>query len=112
MECLLSFQRKTKTKPKLNEFSLSISERNGTFAFILVKIETKPKQREFLLPISKRNGTFTFIPVKNGTKPKQKEFSCEFQSEMERFVLFHLHPRKQIDSLFKKRNVDITSTVY
>ncbi len=109
MERLLSFQWKTKTKPKLNDFSLPISERNGTSAFILAKIKTKPKQREFLLLISERNGTFTFIPVKNGTKPKQKEFLYEFQREMERFVLFQLHPRKRIDSLFKKWNFDITS---
>ncbi len=42
----------------------------------------------------------------------KNNFWDEFQSEMERFVLFQLHPRKRIDSLFKKRNVDIATIEY
>jgi hypothetical protein len=79
------------------------------FAFILAKFETKPKQKEFALPILERNGILACIPEKIGTNQSKRNFLYEFQSKMARFVLFQQHPRKQINSLFKKRKVDIAN---
>jgi hypothetical protein len=45
MERFLSFQYKIGTKPKLKEFLIPLLGQNGTFAFILAKIETNQKQK-------------------------------------------------------------------
>ncbi len=45
MERLLSFQYKIGMKPKLKEFLIPLSEKNGTFAFILAKIETNQSKK-------------------------------------------------------------------
>jgi hypothetical protein len=55
---------------------------------------------------------FTLIPVKIGEKTKAKGiFRTNFRVKWKHFVLFQSYPRKQIDSLFKEQNVDITSSI-
>jgi hypothetical protein len=63
----------------------------------------KTKQKELTLPMSELNGTFAFIPVKIGTKPKQREFFVQNSERNGTFCLFQLHPREQIHLLLKKR---------
>jgi hypothetical protein len=90
MERLLSFQYKIGMKPKLEEFLIPLSEKNGTFAFILAKIEINQSKKNLYDQFWNEMECYFYSSKNLEQNQSKSNYSSEFQREMERFVLFQL----------------------